>query len=67
MIVSCAKSMRLVSALCSDLISFIQVGDEGGKAKTAPMKLKVQFMLQVPQDDIRSSVLMFRIKKRWDI
>ncbi|KAK7363936.1 hypothetical protein VNO77_06101 [Canavalia gladiata] len=43
------------------------VGDEGGKAETAPMKMKVQFMLQVPQDDIKSSVLMFRIKKRWDI
>jgi len=41
--------------------SFIQVGDEGGKAKTAPMQMKVQFMLQVPQDDIKSSVLMFRI------
>ncbi|XP_022880526.1 outer envelope pore protein 37, chloroplastic-like [Olea europaea var. sylvestris] len=43
------------------------VGDEDGKAKTAPMKMKVQFMLQVPQDDIKSSVLMFRVKKRWDI
>ncbi|WCJ21816.1 Outer envelope pore protein 37 chloroplastic [Euphorbia peplus] len=43
------------------------VGDEGGKARTAPMKMKVQFMLQVPQDDIRSSALMFRVKKRWDI
>ncbi|KAH9617880.1 hypothetical protein KSS87_009980 [Heliosperma pusillum] len=43
------------------------VGDEGGKAKTAPKKMKVQFMLQVPQDDIKSSVLMFRVKKRWDI
>ncbi|KAL9237547.1 hypothetical protein vseg_012081 [Gypsophila vaccaria] len=43
------------------------VGDEGGKAKTAPMKMKVQFMLQVPQDDIKSSVLLFRVKKRWDI
>lgn len=43
------------------------VGDEGGKAKTAPMKMKVQFMLQVPQNDIRASVLMFRVKKRWDI
>ncbi|KAK7376382.1 hypothetical protein VNO78_34666 [Psophocarpus tetragonolobus] len=42
------------------------VGDEGGKAKAAPMQMKVQFMLQVPQDDIKSSVLMFRIKKRWD-
>ncbi|CAI9777073.1 unnamed protein product [Fraxinus pennsylvanica] len=43
------------------------VGDEDGKAKTSPMKMKVQFMLQVPQDDIKSSVLMFRVKKRWDI
>ncbi|XWS61375.1 hypothetical protein CRYUN_Cryun07bG0120900 [Craigia yunnanensis] len=45
----------------------IWVGDENGKAKTAPMKMKVQFMLQVPQDDIKSSALMFRVKKRWDI
>lgn len=43
------------------------VGQETGKAKTAPMKMKVQFMLQVPQDDIKSSALMFRVKKRWDI
>ncbi|EEF33293.1 conserved hypothetical protein [Ricinus communis] len=43
------------------------VGDEGGGAKTAPIKMKVQFMLQVPQDDIKSSALMFRVKKRWDI
>ncbi|XP_004236894.1 outer envelope pore protein 37, chloroplastic [Solanum lycopersicum] len=43
------------------------VGEESGKAKTAPMKMKVQFMLQVPQDDITSSTLMFRAKKRWDI
>lgn len=43
------------------------VGDEGGNAKSTPMKLKVQFMLQVPQDDIHSSALMFRVKKRWDI
>ncbi|XP_050237710.1 outer envelope pore protein 37, chloroplastic [Mercurialis annua] len=43
------------------------VGDEAGKAKTAPMKMKIQFMLQVPQDDIKSSALMFRVKKRWDI
>ncbi|XP_030528098.1 outer envelope pore protein 37, chloroplastic [Rhodamnia argentea] len=43
------------------------VGDEDGKAKAAPMKMKVQFMLQVPQDDINSSLLMFRVKKRWDI
>ncbi|KAL5783912.1 hypothetical protein ACOSQ2_006304 [Xanthoceras sorbifolium] len=43
------------------------VGEENGKAKTAPMKAKVQFMLQVPQDDIKSAALMFRVKKRWDI
>ncbi|KAL8151326.1 hypothetical protein V2J09_021134 [Rumex salicifolius] len=43
------------------------VGDENGKAKSAPLKMKVQFMLQVPQDDIKSSTLMFRVKKRWDI
>lgn len=43
------------------------VGDEDGKAKTAPMKMKVQLMLQVPQDEIRSSAIMFRVKKRWDI
>ncbi|KAF6162344.1 hypothetical protein GIB67_008473 [Kingdonia uniflora] len=42
------------------------VGDEDGKAKTAPMKMKVQFMLQVPQDDIKSSAVLFRVKKRWD-
>ncbi|GMJ06349.1 chloroplast outer envelope protein 37, ARABIDOPSIS CHLOROPLAST OUTER ENVELOPE PROTEIN 37 [Hibiscus trionum] len=45
----------------------IWVGDENGKARTAPMKMKVQFMLQVPQDDITCSTLMFRCKKRWDI
>ncbi|PSS34847.1 Outer envelope pore protein like [Actinidia chinensis var. chinensis] len=45
----------------------IWVGDESGKAKTAPMKTKIQFMLQVPQDDIKSSALMFHVKKRWDI
>ncbi|KAI3709397.1 hypothetical protein L2E82_39159 [Cichorium intybus] len=45
----------------------IWIGDEDGKAKTAPMKMKVQMMLQVPQDDVKSSALMFRVKKRWDI
>lgn len=29
--------------------------------------MKLQFMLQVPQDDLRSSALMFRVKKRWDV
>jgi len=55
------KVLSLLSVTLSDHIRFIQVGDEGGKAKTAPMQMKVQFMLQVPQDDIKSSVLMFRI------
>nr|XP_043617856.1 outer envelope pore protein 37, chloroplastic [Erigeron canadensis] len=45
----------------------IWIGDETGKAKTAPMKMKMQVMLQLPQDDIRSSALMVRVKKRWDI
>ena len=52
---------------CINLIFCFKVGDEDGKAKTAPMKMKVQFMLQVPQDDVRSSAIMFRVKKRWDI
>ncbi|KAF9663087.1 hypothetical protein SADUNF_Sadunf17G0002100 [Salix dunnii] len=43
------------------------VGNEASTAKTTPMKLKIQFMLQVPRDDIRNSALMFRVKKRWDI
>ncbi|KAG6742335.1 hypothetical protein POTOM_053205 [Populus tomentosa] len=43
------------------------VGDEASTSKTTPMKMKVQFMLQVPRDDIRNSALMFRVKKRWDI
>ncbi|KAL8531653.1 hypothetical protein ACS0TY_008299 [Phlomoides rotata] len=30
------------------------VGDEDGKTKTALLKMRVQFMLQVPQDDIKS-------------
>ncbi|KAJ4958960.1 hypothetical protein NE237_026071 [Protea cynaroides] len=41
-------------------------GGEECKVTLAPMKMKAQFMLQVPQDDIRSSALMFRVKKRWD-
>ena len=45
----------------------IWAGQEEGKAKTAPMKMKVQFMLQVPQDNIRNPSLLFRVKKRWDL
>ncbi|XP_031272658.1 outer envelope pore protein 37, chloroplastic-like [Pistacia vera] len=43
------------------------VGDEKGKAKTAPMKMKVQFMIQVLRGDIKSPALIFHVKKRWDI
>ncbi|EYU36648.1 hypothetical protein MIMGU_mgv1a009845mg [Erythranthe guttata] len=43
------------------------VGEEDGKAKTAPMKMKVQVMVQVHQDHIKSPALMFHVKKRWDI
>ncbi|XP_062222811.1 outer envelope pore protein 37, chloroplastic [Phragmites australis] len=43
------------------------VGQEGGKAKTAPMKTKLQFMLQVPQDKIRNPAFLFHVKKRWDL
>ncbi|WOH15147.1 hypothetical protein DCAR_0934684 [Daucus carota subsp. sativus] len=42
------------------------VGDEAGKAKAAPKKMKFQVMLQVPRDDIKTSTLMLRLKKRWD-
>ncbi|KAL9674327.1 hypothetical protein QQ045_030599 [Rhodiola kirilowii] len=45
----------------------IWLGDESFKAKCAPMKMKVQFMIQVPQDNIRSPLFMFRVKKRWDV
>ncbi|CAH9145796.1 unnamed protein product [Cuscuta epithymum] len=45
----------------------IWVGNESGKVKSVPLKMKVQFMLQVPQDDVKSSALMFRVKKRWDV
>lgn len=44
----------------------VWVGDEAGKAKTAPRKTKVQLMFQVPQDDIGKSAFLFRVKKRWD-
>ncbi|CAM8940475.1 unnamed protein product [Rhodiola kirilowii] len=43
------------------------LGDESTKAKSAPMKMKVQLMVQVPQDNIRSPLFMFRVKKRWDV
>uniref|UniRef100_A0A7N0ZUB3 Outer envelope pore protein 37, chloroplastic n=1 Tax=Kalanchoe fedtschenkoi TaxID=63787 RepID=A0A7N0ZUB3_KALFE len=43
------------------------LGDESNKAKSAPMKMKAQLMVQVPQDNIRSPIFMFRVKKRWDV
>lgn len=42
------------------------VGKEEAGAKSAPGKVKFQLMLQVPQDEIRSCAVLFRIKKRWD-
>ncbi|KMZ71084.1 Outer envelope pore protein 37, chloroplastic [Zostera marina] len=42
------------------------VGDESGNLKSAPMKMKVQVMLQVPKGDPNNSLVMFRVKKRWD-
>ncbi|CAN6279146.1 unnamed protein product, partial [Urochloa humidicola] len=43
------------------------VGEEGGKAKTAPMKTKLQLMLQVPHDNFQNPVFLFNVKKRWDL
>lgn len=45
----------------------MQVGKEDAGAKNAPRKLKLQVMLQVPQDDVKSGALLFRMKKRWDL
>ncbi|XP_057855305.2 outer envelope pore protein 37, chloroplastic [Cryptomeria japonica] len=42
------------------------VGKEEAGAKSAPGKVKFQLMLQVPQDDIGSYAVLFRVKKRWD-
>lgn len=43
------------------------VGKENLGAKRAPMKVKFQVMLQVPQDDVKSSAVLFRVKKRVDL
>lgn len=43
------------------------VGKEDAGAKKAPRKCKLQVMLQVPQDNVRSSILLFKVKKRWDL
>ncbi|KAL5711603.1 Outer envelope pore protein 37 [Ranunculus cassubicifolius] len=63
------KDLKLKAGYDSDVRlgwAALWVGDETGKAKTAPMKTKLQVMLQVPQDDIKSSVVLLRVKKRWD-
>nr|XP_045084684.1 outer envelope pore protein 37, chloroplastic isoform X2 [Aegilops tauschii subsp. strangulata] len=44
----------------------VWVGDAGGKTKEAPLKTKVQLMIKVPQNNIRNSTVVFRVKKRWD-
>lgn len=43
------------------------IGDERGRLKTAPVKTKIQFMLEIRQDNLKSSAYTFRVKKRWDI
>jgi len=43
------------------------VGEEEGKAKTAPMKTKLQLMLQVPLDNFQNPAFLFNVKKRWDL
>lgn len=43
------------------------VGKEDYGAKKAPRKCKLQIMLQIPQDNVRSSVILFKVKKRWDL
>ncbi|KAL3685054.1 hypothetical protein R1sor_003076 [Riccia sorocarpa] len=43
------------------------VGKEDAGAKQAPRKCRLQIMVQVPQDNVKSSVVLFRIKKRWDL
>lgn len=48
-------------------VGWTQVGKEDAGAKKAPRKCKLQVMLQVPQDDVKSGALLFRMKKRWDL
>ncbi|EFJ28695.1 hypothetical protein SELMODRAFT_145368 [Selaginella moellendorffii] len=43
------------------------VGKEDEGAKSAPKKCKLQVMLQLPQNNLQEAVLLFRIKKRWDL
>eukprot|EP00897_Mesotaenium_endlicherianum_P005461 jgi/Mesen1/4943/ME000247S04232 len=43
------------------------LGEEDAGAKAAPKKLKAQLMVQVPQDDWRDPVFLFKIKKRVDL
>ncbi|WCJ23131.1 Outer envelope pore protein 37 chloroplastic [Euphorbia peplus] len=53
----------------SDFIGWasLWVGDERRKTKTAPMKMKAQFFLHAPLDNIRYFAWQFKVKKRWDI
>ncbi|XP_020680149.1 outer envelope pore protein 37, chloroplastic isoform X1 [Dendrobium catenatum] len=63
------KDLKIKAGYDSDVRlgwASLWVGPEDGKTKDAPRKLKAQMMLQVPQDGIKSSALMFRVKKRWD-
>ncbi|TVU51429.1 hypothetical protein EJB05_02860, partial [Eragrostis curvula] len=42
------------------------VGDASGSTKEVPFKAKVKLTLEVPQDNIQNSVVLFHVKKRWD-
>ncbi|XP_062202282.1 outer envelope pore protein 37, chloroplastic-like [Phragmites australis] len=44
----------------------VWVGDASGSTKEVPLKAKVQFTLEVPQDNIQNAVVLFHVKKRWD-
>eukprot|EP00245_Coleochaete_scutata_P008333 TRINITY_DN2514_c0_g1_i1.p1 TRINITY_DN2514_c0_g1~~TRINITY_DN2514_c0_g1_i1.p1 ORF type:complete len:300 (+),score=62.92 TRINITY_DN2514_c0_g1_i1:151-1050(+) len=43
------------------------IGKEGFGAKQGPGKFKAQAMIQIPQDSMRDYLLLFKIKKRWDM
>lgn len=57
---------NLCSLNCNESI-VNQVGREDSGAKKAPRKCKLQLMVQVPQNDLQSTIVLFRIKKRWDL
>lgn len=58
---------RISQSMFVRVLLCLQVGKEDEGAKNAPRKCKLQVMLQVPQDDVKSGALLFRMKKRWDL